>query len=407
MRQLSPEERRRWQSTTLAAPRRRYGADARLLFKLEDLVFGPARTLPKFRARELIARTPYQSWEQAAYLKADQRGNGRSRAEKLFRTVNEDRAEQDNEEWHIILLEEQIAISGVHVNPIRFRLLPQLIAFAVYQQFWLLRVLKPAWSYRLNADIEDHAEYEYAALVAEHPEWETTPFRSVVAAGYGSYDSLADMFRQIGCDEGVHKEISLARTGGSAMTSQAVEIPGYIAGTWDLDPVHSTIGFVARHLMVSKVRGRFTKFEAQIVTAPDPLESSATATIDLSSVDTGNETRDNDLRSENFFDAATHPTMTYRSTGIRPTRGQDSFLVDGELTIRGVTRPIILTVEVNGFGPDPYGGTRAGFSAQGEIDRTEFGITFNAPVPGSGGVMVSERIEIEIEAEAVLRPQQG
>jgi polyisoprenoid-binding protein YceI len=190
-------------------------------------------------------------------------------------------------------------------------------------------------------------------------------------------------------------------------TSPAVEIPGYIAGTWDLDPAHSTIGFVARHLMVSKVRGRFTRFEAQIVTAPNPLESSATATIDLSSVDTGNETRDNDLRSENFFDAATHPTMTYRSTGIRPTGGQDSFLVDGELTIRGVTRPIILSVEVNGFGPDPYGGNRAGFSAQGEIDRTEFGITFNAPVPGSGGVMVSERIGIEIEAEAVLRQQQG
>ena len=99
MRQLNPEERRRWQSTTLATPRRRYGADARLLFKLEDLVFGPARTLPKFRARELIARTPYQSWEQAAYLKADQWGNGRSRAEKLFRTVNEDHAEQDNEHW--------------------------------------------------------------------------------------------------------------------------------------------------------------------------------------------------------------------------------------------------------------------------------------------------------------------
>ena len=109
------------QSRTLATPRRRYGADARLLFKLEDLVFGPARTLPKFRARELIARTPYQSWERAAYLKADQRGNGRSRAEKLFRTVNEDRAEQDNEEWHIILLEEQIATSGVHANPIRVR----------------------------------------------------------------------------------------------------------------------------------------------------------------------------------------------------------------------------------------------------------------------------------------------
>ena len=98
MRQLSPEQRRRWQSETLTAPRRRYGADARLLFKLEDLVFGMARTLPKFRARELIARTPYQSWEQAAYFKDETIRNGRSRAERLFHTVNADRAEQDNEE---------------------------------------------------------------------------------------------------------------------------------------------------------------------------------------------------------------------------------------------------------------------------------------------------------------------
>lgn len=188
------------------------------------------------------------------------------------------------------------------------------------------------------------------------------------------------------------------------MTSQAVEIPGYIAGTWDLDPVHSTIEFVARHLMVSKVRGRFTRFEAQIVTAPDPLESSASATIDMASVDTGNEMRDNDLRSEHFFDAAHHPAMTFRSSGIQPAG--DTLLVDGELTIRGVTRPITLTAEINGFGPDPYGGTRAGFSAEGAIDRTEFGITFNAPVPGSSGAMVSEKIQIQIEAEAVLRQGQ-
>jgi polyisoprenoid-binding protein YceI len=186
------------------------------------------------------------------------------------------------------------------------------------------------------------------------------------------------------------------------MTSPAVQIPGYIAGTWDLDPVHSTIGFVARHLMVSKVRGQFTSFEAQIVTAPNPLDSTATATIDLSSVDTGNEMRDNDLRSTNFFDVATHPKMTFASTGIRADG--DALLVDGDLTIRGVTKPVTLAVDVNGFGPDPYGGTRAGFSAIGEIDRTDFGVSFNAPVPG--GVMVSERIQIEIEAEAVLRKEE-
>ena len=186
------------------------------------------------------------------------------------------------------------------------------------------------------------------------------------------------------------------------MTSPAVQIPGYIAGTWDLDPVHSTIGFIARHLMVSKVRGQFTSFEAQIVTAPNPLDSTATATIDLSSVSTGNEMRDNDLRSTNFFDVETHPKMTFVSTGIRRTA--TTLLMDGDLTIRGVTKPVTLAVEVNGFGPDPFGGTRAGFSAIAEINRTDFGVSFNAPVPG--GVMVSERIQIEIEAEAVLRKEE-
>jgi polyisoprenoid-binding protein YceI len=183
------------------------------------------------------------------------------------------------------------------------------------------------------------------------------------------------------------------------MTAPAVEFEGYVAGTWEMDPVHSSIGFVARHLMVSKVRGHFSKFQAQIITAANPLESSATATVDLSSVETGNEMRDNDLRSSNFFDAATHPQMTFASTGIRSDGGD--LVMDGDLTIRGVTRPISLTVEVNGFGPDPYGGTRAGFSAHGEINRTDFGVSFNAPIPG--GVMVSEKIQIEIEAEAVLK----
>jgi polyisoprenoid-binding protein YceI len=191
----------------------------------------------------------------------------------------------------------------------------------------------------------------------------------------------------------------LLQNPGDTMTAEAVGIEGYVAGTWELDPVHSHIGFVARHLMVSKVRGHFSKFQAQIVTAPNPLESSATATIDLSSVETGNDTRDNDLRSSNFFDAATHPEMTFRSTGIR--REGDGFVLEGDLTIRGVTRPVSLAFEVNGFGPDPFGGTRAGFSAHGEINRTDFGVSFNAPVPG--GVMVSEKIQIEIEAEAVLK----
>ena len=149
--------------------------------------------------------------------------------------------------------------------------------------------------------------------------------------------------------------------------------------------------------MVSKVRGRFDKFEAQIVTAEDPFQSSATATVDLNSVNTGNQTRDDDLRSGNFFDADTHPTMAYRSTGIR--RDGEDFVIDGELTIRGVTRPVSLKFEINGFGPDPGGGTRAGFSATGVINRIHFGVCTNPPIVG----LASEKVQLDIEAEAVLR----
>ena len=183
------------------------------------------------------------------------------------------------------------------------------------------------------------------------------------------------------------------------MTAEIVEIPGYIAGTWNIDPVHSHIGFMARHLMVSKVRGNFTKFEGQIVTAANPLQSTATATIDTTSFDTSNEQRNSDIKGENFLDVANYPTMTYRSTGIR--REGDEIIVDGDLTIRGITHPVALTVEVNGFGPDPYGGTRAGFSATGEINRNDYGITANMVLP-TGGVMVSEKIQLTIEVEATL-----
>ena len=186
------------------------------------------------------------------------------------------------------------------------------------------------------------------------------------------------------------------------MTAETVEIPGYIAGTWDIDPVHSHVGFVARHLMVSKVRGNFGKFEGQIITAEDLLQSSATATIDTTSFDTGNDQRNSDVKGENFLDVANHPSMTYRTTGIRQEAGE--IIADGELTIKGVTQPVALTVEVNGFGPDPYGGTRAGFSATGEINRTDFGITANMSLP-TGGVVVSEKIQLVIEVEASLKTE--
>jgi polyisoprenoid-binding protein YceI len=182
-----------------------------------------------------------------------------------------------------------------------------------------------------------------------------------------------------------------------------VEIPGYIAGTWTIDPVHSEVSFTVRHMMVSKVRGHFTRFEGEFVTAPDPLDSQVTATIDLSSIDTRNPTRDDDMRSANFLEIETHPEMTFRSTGVR--RSGDHFLVDGELSLHGVTRSVELQLEVNGFTKDPFGATRAGFSARTEIDRRDFGITSNMPMDG-GGVVVGEKIQIFVEIEAILKEKE-
>ena len=185
------------------------------------------------------------------------------------------------------------------------------------------------------------------------------------------------------------------------MTTAAVEIPGYVAGTWTIDPVHYEVSFVVRHMMVSKVRGRFDKFEGTITTASDPLQSAVTATVDLSSVNTGNETRDNHIRSADFFDTEKHPEMTFRSTGLRPDG--DGFLLDGDLTLRDVTRPVTFKLEVNGFGPDPYGGTRTGFSATTEINRNDWNVSYNGPIPGaSNGVILSDKVTINLEIEGVL-----
>jgi polyisoprenoid-binding protein YceI len=179
-----------------------------------------------------------------------------------------------------------------------------------------------------------------------------------------------------------------------------VAIPGYLAGTWKADPVHSEIAFSVRHLMISKVRGRFTGYDVSIVTSEDPLASSVTATIDLASVDTGNEQRDNHLRSADFLEVEKYPTMTYRSTAMR--RADDSWIVDGELTLHGVTRHVPLAVDMNGFGPDPWGGQRAGFSATAQINRRDFGIDLTVPLDG-GGVGVGDKVSISIEIQAVLQ----
>lgn len=190
----------------------------------------------------------------------------------------------------------------------------------------------------------------------------------------------------------------------TAETGFQVQIPGYVAGTWSIDPVHSNVDFVARHMMVSKVRGKFRTFSGTIVTAPNPAESTVTAEIDLNSIDTGQEQRDNHIRSADFFEVETYPTMTYQSTGLSPDG--DDFILHGKLTLKGVTREVPLKLELNGFGPDAFGGTRAGFTASGEINRKDFNVNFNAMME-TGGAVVSDRIIIQLEIEAVLQQQEA
>jgi polyisoprenoid-binding protein YceI len=185
------------------------------------------------------------------------------------------------------------------------------------------------------------------------------------------------------------------------VTTAIETVPGYLAGTWVIDPVHSDVGFVVRHMVVAKVRGRFTKFEGQIVTGENPGQSSVTATIDLASIDTGNQQRDDHIRGADFFEVETYPTMTYRSTGVR--QDGDDLVLDGQLTLKGVTKDVPLRLELNGFGPDAYGGTRAGFTATTDINRREFGVNFSAALE-TGGAVVADKIAIHLEIEAVLQP---
>ena len=176
---------------------------------------------------------------------------------------------------------------------------------------------------------------------------------------------------------------------------QQTEIP---TGTWNIDPSHSEVGFTARHLM-TKVRGLFEKFEGQIVTGDAPT---ATATIDLNSINTRDENRDNHLRSGDFFDVENHGQMTFASTKVEA--GGKGLLVTGDLSIKGVTKPVTLDVEVLGSETDPWGGTRAGFEGTTTISRKEFGVDFNIPMDG-GRLLVGDKIDIIISAQAVL--QQG
>ena len=178
---------------------------------------------------------------------------------------------------------------------------------------------------------------------------------------------------------------------------EGLQIPA--AGTYQLDAAHKRVGFVVRHLMVSKVRGNFAEADATITIAEDPLQSSVVATITTASVQTGTVDRDNHLRTGDFFEAEKYPHMTFRSTGIKSHAGAE-FVLDGELTIKDVTKPVELIVEFEGATTSPYGQAVFGFSASTEIDREDWGLSWNVALE-SGGVMVGKKVKIEIEGEAI------
>ena len=186
----------------------------------------------------------------------------------------------------------------------------------------------------------------------------------------------------------------------TAQRVSEVQLPS--PGTWEIDPSHSNVGFVARHLMVAKVRGGFDRFSGTLTIGQRPEDASVTATIDAASINTADETRDGHLRSPDFLDVANHPTLEFRTTGVDQT-GETSLLAAGELTIRGVTRPVVLDIEYLGLASDPFGNEKAVFSAETEIDREDWDITWNKALE-TGGVLVGRKVKIELEIQAVRKP---
>jgi polyisoprenoid-binding protein YceI len=174
------------------------------------------------------------------------------------------------------------------------------------------------------------------------------------------------------------------------------------AGTWEIDPSHQSFEFVARHLM-AKVRGKFSGVSGAATVAEVPEASTLEIELDTTTVDTGDATRDGHLRSNDFFGAEDHPTISFRSTAVRPDEGESHWKVDGELTIRGVTRPVTVDLEFLGGAIDPWGNQRIGFSGVvPEVNREDWGLTWNAPLE-TGGFLLSKSVRLEIEAELVRK----
>jgi hypothetical protein len=208
---LTPEGLADAQRATLATPRRRYSLAARALFAVMDLLYGRPRSLAKFKVLEIVARVPYQAWEQVSYIALTHRYNRLQFARRVFERVAESRSQQDNEQWHLLIIQELLDERDEPDTLVRHRLVPQVLAFVYYQLSVALYIMKPGWSYRLNADFEDHAEHEYAKFVGENAWLDAQAYDGLFADDYGRFATLSDLFRQIGHDERVHKLESLER----------------------------------------------------------------------------------------------------------------------------------------------------------------------------------------------------
>lgn len=171
-------------------------------------------------------------------------------------------------------------------------------------------------------------------------------------------------------------------------------------GTWVIDPTHTTIGFSARHAMVAKVRGNFTEFTGSFTLNGDvPENSSAELLVQTASLTTQNDDRDAHLKSADFLNVETNPTLTFKSTGVN-VKGADTFVVTGDLTIGGITRSVDVEFELVGVSQDPWGGTRIGFDGETEITRKDFGLVWNVALE-AGGVLVGEKVKLNLDVEAV------
>ena len=187
------------------------------------------------------------------------------------------------------------------------------------------------------------------------------------------------------------------------MSVTAETIPGYKAGTWTIDPTHSSVGFSVRHLMISKVKGTFDQFDATFVTGENPLDTKVTATAQVASINTNEENRDGHLRTNDFFEAETYPTISFVSTDVRVKDADEGeYTVTGDLTIKGITKSVDFDFEFGGFATDPYGNYKAAASAEAEINRADFNLTWNAPLE-AGGVLVGEKVKITIDLQAALQ----